>query len=106
MNSEQFKRTGGLDASRTTMQFVFSHSDLPLDLQEAIIEACKNVYNPPGMETMAQAVIDSYTYFGEWWGVKMLFKNSMTREHNSFRKWKGIKAAKMQKLIKNWINRY
>ena len=108
MNSEEFKRTGGIDASPTAMRKAF-HGKFPYQLTEAIIALSKNCRKNPGGESGAQAILDSYLHFGPdsvqyyggdgEWSIKLIVRSMLDHD---VKRWHGIKAAKAKKVLRNW----
>jgi hypothetical protein len=103
MNTEEFRRTGGIDASKPTFRKALKDSSIPPEVQEAIIEAGKQAMpKNPGGESSSQMLLDSFNHYQE--GVlAMHIGNLLKKDHyHHLRMWTGRKAARQKKLLKEW----
>lgn len=97
MNSEEFKRTGGIDASPTAMRKAF-HGTYPYQFTEAVIGLGKNCRKNPGGESGAQAMLDSFNHYGDM-GMMIIIRSILNHD---VKRWHGITAAKAKKMLRKW----
>jgi hypothetical protein len=102
MNSDEFKLTGGIDASPTAFHNAM-WTKLPFLTIEDLILLGRNARKNPGGESASQAILDCFNHHGVP-GLRMIVRAFL--RDSALNRWKGIKAAEAKKHLRKFANDY